>query len=211
MTTTLYSREFDVSVPYFIYYSYKRLDINPHKLDYLNDNTIIKVFEKVIQKYNEEQLIDKCLIFKIEEFEKVVNNQRYVNNNRKYVRRYQCNCYNWICDTCLEDQNIEILSSTCFVINKRFLLDSIISNTNEDDKECKDFINEIILQELNTTDNDAPLKSFDYNEKYSEIKNSIQEKNKDKKYLPSNEEIDELSKSLKNLYKSNLKINSFII
>ncbi len=48
-------------------------------------------------------------------------------NVGKYCNRYDCSCYNWICDACLECQRLEERLSTVFVINKRYILEKLLA------------------------------------------------------------------------------------
>lgn len=126
---SLYSKEFDDSVDYYVYYPY---NYNHRSfIDFLSDKLVNHLFEELTKYFTSDDLLNHLYIQKSKEYIDNLDSDSdsdsddiylYIINSGKYTRRYNCTCYNWLCDGCIEDQNEEIAEDIKHIINKRYVI-----------------------------------------------------------------------------------------
>jgi hypothetical protein len=157
---TLYSDRFDNSVPYYVYYPYGF--IARSKVDEISDKNISILFEKLLEKFTIKDLLFHISVCKGEEYKKSSSadsdnesvgsfdesdDEHAIENSSKYVRRYDCDCYNWICDACLEEEEEERIEAIKYVINQRYVLTALYEvspDAKESLKIVADFVKNLV-------------------------------------------------------------------
>jgi hypothetical protein len=120
---TLYSTELDMSVSYYIYHPMKERVSS--ETDTLTDVTINKIFNELLGSFSLDDILFHVHAGKLKQVTKDEDDENDRYPTGKYVDRYFCSCYNWICDGCLEDESKEIKIAIRHVINQRYVIASL--------------------------------------------------------------------------------------
>jgi hypothetical protein len=135
MPRTLYTPELENSTEYYIYYP-KDVDTSMEILKDKTDNYVCSLFELFMNysgafRKESDQDFLKGIFRNVPYTDKLEScdccNWPYFTQKDKYIRRYPCSCYKWVCEGCTEDGQKEIRQSLIFPVNKRFILESILN------------------------------------------------------------------------------------